>query len=158
MGCDIHLFLEYRHLNNSWRNFGGPLNPGRNYNLFAALAGVRGGGAGAIPKGLPDDIGCVTKYHNEMCVVDKEPLEENCISLAVAEKWVASGASKFTHGKSKVTHPDWHSHSWSTVEEFRQAVNKNCPGNVEYAAILSAAESLQRNTDYTVRFVYWFDN
>ncbi len=50
MGCDIHVFIEYSRkpeLEKStgrrfWDNFGARFNPGRDYLMFALLAGVRG--------------------------------------------------------------------------------------------------------------------
>lgn len=79
MGCDIHMVLERRH-NDEWvgvQNFeyipaaatdDNPIDSvysvgwkvkGRYYNLFAALAGVRG--AGPDPRGVPDDISSLTR-------------------------------------------------------------------------------------------------
>ena len=53
MGADIHMFIEYRNKEQAkrlekegrksyWWSFGDHLNPGRNYTMFAILAGVRG--------------------------------------------------------------------------------------------------------------------
>lgn len=62
MGCDIHLFVEVR-IDGLWCSRGGVcevVDPGRNYLLFAHLAGVRNNGMGimplAHPRGLPDDL------------------------------------------------------------------------------------------------------
>lgn len=62
MGCDIHCYIEYRYREDSgdgWRSFGGRINPGRSYEIFAALAGVRGPqwANGIKPRGVPNDMG-----------------------------------------------------------------------------------------------------
>ena len=42
MGCDIHCYIEYKPAgSDDWSDFGGRINPGRNYDLFAKLAGIR---------------------------------------------------------------------------------------------------------------------
>ena len=79
MGCDIHWVLERKHgekwigmrqgdyqwvlvwdkENNVWkRDLLGPKAKSRNYDLFAAIAGVRG--PGPDPKGLPEDASDLT--------------------------------------------------------------------------------------------------
>jgi hypothetical protein len=53
MGADIHMYVEYRNKKQAkdletqgrdpyWYSFGDCFNPGRNYTMFAILAGVRG--------------------------------------------------------------------------------------------------------------------
>jgi hypothetical protein len=64
VGCDLHCYVEYRSkrprsaYDREWRDFGGRVNPGRNYAAFAALAGVRGpqSRGGVEPRGIPDDM------------------------------------------------------------------------------------------------------
>ena len=69
MGCDIHTFIEYKHKQDTeWKN-GNLYTKGsegfektfmksesRNYNLFTALANVRGTGGICDPRGLPNDV------------------------------------------------------------------------------------------------------
>jgi len=63
MGCDIHICVEKK-IGDNWVMLGRPgfRSPceDRNYERFAALAGVRG--AGPAPRGLPDDISPATKF------------------------------------------------------------------------------------------------
>ena len=63
MGCDIHVFLEKK-VNNNWlfiTNFKrNQATEGRNYERFAALAGVRGEGPAA--RGLPVNVSESVKY------------------------------------------------------------------------------------------------
>jgi hypothetical protein len=45
MGCEIHLFIEHKKKNQkNWWCFGGMINPGRDYEIFDNLCGVRGNG------------------------------------------------------------------------------------------------------------------
>lgn len=104
MGCDIHMYVEYKRKNKSvWENGdyftkGGTwaeedgyerkeLHGSRNYTLFTTLAGVRDYGEGspmvAEPKGLPEDV---TDY------VKQESDEDGC---------------------------DGHTHSWLTLKELK---------------------------------------
>lgn len=74
MGCDIHLVLE-RKTGDGWlgiHNFpyydtregsDWPLARERNYDRFAALAGVRG--EGPEPKGIPQDASPLARYESE---------------------------------------------------------------------------------------------
>lgn len=78
MGCDIHLVLERKH-ENRWiavdtfigheSAYGGawslPIALTRNYERFAALAGVRGDGP--EPRGLPDDASETARYLADEC-------------------------------------------------------------------------------------------
>ena len=54
MGCDIHVCVEVRYRTlGRWTGTGELLNPGRYYDAFGRLAGVRRDGP--APKGLPPD-------------------------------------------------------------------------------------------------------
>lgn len=62
MGCDIHMYIEYRKKGREgqFASLGGRINPGRNYELFAAMAGVRTYERREVmfePRGLPPDAG-----------------------------------------------------------------------------------------------------
>lgn len=77
MGCDIHAYIEYRHKRprneweRQWRDFGGRINPGRNYAIFSTLAGVRGGPTIVQPRGVPDDI--ATAAHGDWWMMIYDP-------------------------------------------------------------------------------------
>ena len=65
MGCDIHGWIE-RRVGDKWiavRELN-ERSRKRNYELFGALAQVRGG-TGCSPHGFPDDAGVTTKLHFE---------------------------------------------------------------------------------------------
>lgn len=65
MGCDIHVHVEVK-IDGQWHHMEG-LHVSRNYDLFSALAGVRGPGPGVAPdRGIPEDVSALTKMlHNK---------------------------------------------------------------------------------------------
>ena len=138
MGCDIHLYIEYKSkktefdgYETKWQSSGGRINPGRNYAMFALMADVRNYGDNKLPvlvkrRGMPDDATYSTADDNRMYISEDEG--ENYVTMETAEGWVKSGSSKFINdneGKPTwVTQPDWHSHSWLTTSEFESVLNK----------------------------------
>lgn len=71
MGCDIHIFIEYRKQNENWLS-DGEFGFNRNYYAFALMANVRNDGT-VTPiseqRGLPEDVNQYTKdsledYHS----------------------------------------------------------------------------------------------
>jgi hypothetical protein len=192
MGCDIHMYVEYadkKRLEETrkkkaegdtaaheyWRTFGSRINPGRNYSMFGMLSqGVRSDFPnGLVPKGMlsHDEMGYHAADDAYVYIVDDgSKVGDNQVSLEQAQKW-ASGRWPETiiyrNGKPTfVSHPDWHSHSWLTVEEFETAL-ENYKGlskdiswgePIEYKALLAAMKALESTGDYVARVVFWFDN
>lgn len=81
MGCDIHCYIEYRRKpvaagdeEQEWDSFGGRINPGRNYELFGRLAGVRQSlpSGGVKPRGLPSQVGYAAYSDFWLYIVDGE--------------------------------------------------------------------------------------
>jgi hypothetical protein len=136
MGCDIHCYVEYRNRseNKNWQDFGGRINPGRNYLMFSIMAGVRSWGDDDCvlfkPKGLPDDLGYASEHDNFLYITDTKCVcgESKSVTMETAERWVKSGCSVYKNnheGKPTwVSHPDWHSHSWLSLEEYKQILSK----------------------------------
>ena len=135
MGCDIHLYIEYKSKDGydpAWQGFGGNINPGRNYAMFALMADVRNCYSdGKLPvlverRGMPDDAGYTATDDNRIYI--SETKSEDYVSMETAKRWVNSGSSKFINDKDGnptwVTQPDWHSHSWLTTSEFESVLNK----------------------------------
>ena len=63
MGCDIQLYIEVL-TENGWELYSHP-TVGRDYELFAKMAGVRNNGeieTIAQPKGLPNDISYIVRH------------------------------------------------------------------------------------------------
>jgi hypothetical protein len=161
MGCDIHAYIEYQtnkeiHPNNWWKV--ADLHLLRNYAMFGLMAGVRGGDALIEPRGYPMDS--ATRYDYCLFVVSEETEDSECCTRANAERWVANGTSEWANDEhSLVTHPDWHTPSWLTGEEYRRVIEAYKADNTErgecpeYEAALAMLESLPNS-----RIVFWFDN
>jgi len=138
MGCDIHLYIEYKSkktefdgYETGWQSSGGRINPGRNYAMFALMADVRNYGDNKLPvlvepRGMPDDVSYTTMNDNRIYI--SETKSEDYVSMETAKRWVESGSSKFINDKEGnpiwVTNPDAHSHSWLTTSEFESVINK----------------------------------
>lgn len=133
MGCDIHCYVEYRKKSDDrWRDFGGRINPGRNYCLFGAMAGVRTGHIPfIIPRGCPQDCASEAFGDNTIYVSDTQDEDftgsgsEYCYSRKHAEECVDKGHCEWVElngHKSWVTNSDYHSHSWLNADEFELAI------------------------------------
>lgn len=164
MGCDIHIYPEYSSFRSGakdyWQNFATNMNPGRDYELFGALAGIRGFPGPIVPiRGLPDDLAMMTKWDNTIWVSETKPDTENHCSRENAESWVKTGGSSWIDDtKDAVTHPDHHSHTWLTVEEFRAAIALvGRDVEMTYYALLAALDEIEKRGGKT-RVVMWFDN
>ena len=150
MGCDIHLYAEkkskYEH--NLWVTMGNwkqdddskrvnqieedeIYTDGRNYNLFCALAGVRGGMFSeptmiSKPKGLPKDC--------------------SDLILNLAHAWGSDG-----HTHSYLTLKELEDFDWSpygeTCDDFKNEVFSKLKGLLE-----------EKQTNEDIRIVFWFDN
>jgi hypothetical protein len=166
MGCDIHCYVEYR-LNgeDSWRGFGGRINPGRNYVMFGFLAGVRDDGPPVVGlRGFPDNASWQAKDDNYLWISDVEA--DGHVTREKAKQYIEEHGCKFIkdcNGKECwVTQPDWHSHSWLTPSEWDAAIKlaqKSVFGHYgmpEYEAISAAMHALEKHGE--VRVVFWFDN
>jgi hypothetical protein len=139
MGCDIHLYIEYKSkktefdgYDSGWQSFGKSINPGRNYAMFGLMANVRNcysdGKLPVLvePRGMPEDAGYTATDDNRIYI--SETKSEDYVSMETAKRWVESGSSKFINDNDGnptwVTQPDWHSHSWLTTSEFESVLNK----------------------------------
>lgn len=173
MGCDIHMYVEYRSptmREDYWSSFGERINPGRNYTLFGYLAGVRDTEVKQIvpSRGLPENLGWSAGYDSSIRINDEvSDNEEGFCTLKQAQEWVKYGCKiEERDGKPyRVSHPDWHSHSWMSVNEFGKVLKSatsgdkqdgNNPGD-EYFALLAATKELKKRGN-EVRIVFWFDN
>lgn len=143
MGCDTHMYIEYRRKDNenkTWQNFGGRINPGRNYLIFGIISeGVRCETTFNFPpKGMPDDAAYASRNDNQLYISETEGGKPT---------WV--------------THPDWHSHSWLTTQEFEKAMEfyreKGNWTEPEYEALLASMKRFEE-LGFESRVVFWFDN
>lgn len=133
MGCDIHCYIEYKKPDrDSWSDFGGRINPGRNYWMFGFMAGVRSEFPHVEPRGFPEDSAYTSFDENTICVrdgqVDPTHSEdgEYYYSRAHAEEYVSKGYCQYIprngHEKRWVTNCDHHSHSWLNPDEFELCI------------------------------------
>lgn len=132
MGCDIHCYIEYkRNDRDGWSDFGGRINPGRNYGLFGFMGGVRSHAPHIDPRGWPHDCANAAFQDNTnyVCETQKEATSHNdgerTYSVAHAEEYVAKGYCEWVERnghKCWVTNFDHHTHSWLTADEFELAI------------------------------------
>lgn len=168
MGCDIHVYVEYRSKKEGgqWDSFGGRINPGRNYLLFGIMSnGVRSDPTFSFEvKGMPDDMAYSAKDDSLIFISDTPG--DNYVTLEKARQWEKYGHKIINNNAGEPTwveHPDWHSHSWLTTDEFEKAMsfyNKEAnPKRVEpeYEALLSTMKRFEE-LGYNSRIVFWFDN
>lgn len=158
MGCDIHLYIEYKPSGaDRWRSFGERINPGRNYQIFGRLAGVRCEDEQHIaPRGVPEDMSYSALGDHWLYVTDR-PGDGSC-TRQDAERYISNCGSRWRGSEQKhVSHPDWHTHSWLTTSEFADAIGGFDSGEFEYRAILAAMRSFEAD-GCVARVVFWFDN
>ena len=176
MGCDIHCVIEYRrpslgsdYLGLGWTSYGySSFNPGRSYNWFSELAGVRGYPKGkplATGFGLPDDVSYTVTYETTLTICD-DPKEAFYDSRKVtpeqAETWVKAGISKYVpttainaNAPRKITNPDYHTYGWCNPEDWKKStrgrkwLELKCMNAVINTIVKEKCE---------VRVVFWFDN
>ena len=172
MGADIHIYVQYRKKERVgtkydwWDSFGSNFGS-RNYTLFGILAGVRERGLkhSYDPKGLPT-FGLSSMCENDLYLYIREEGEEleNSCTLEQAKQW---GRPIINNGQGKpwkTENPDWHSHSWLTLDELKQAfkwynrISEGYKLDVEYRALLKAMKELEDGGKNEVVVVFWFDN
>lgn len=162
MGCDIHLYVERKLKNGDWamvQNMDVPINDeslrpwgpngepqggcwrlsGRNYNLFANLAGVRG--FGPDPKGLPGDLSPFVAEEYERWLGD-----------AHSASWSTPLEFMEAYIDAIRTHTDH-----DALDKYVQTRIKE---GVEMALQQFMFDMCSLDTDQgeEYRFVYWFDN
>lgn len=195
MGCDIHMYVEYAYKKKIpldgetdkfelekvwWRGFGGRLNPGRDYLMFSLLSdGVRGSYDESLPpKGLPpkDELSYESSADAFLYISDEKDsskIGNNECTLESAIRWTQGGYRQIYNDRNGnprwVDHPDWHSHSWVTAEEYAQVLenykklserfNDGLGGNYNlgYDIILSMMRTIE-SRGAEPRLVFWFDN
>lgn len=167
MGCDIHMYVEYKskeRFDDYWTYFWGKINPGRNYWMFGLIAKVRGSFKESFnPKGMPNNASYVAEEDNYVYIT-KEGIGDNECTIEQAKKWERYGCKISYHCNiaTKVTHPDWHSHTWLTTEEFEYVIDchnkmKGAQREPQYEALLASMKKLEELGN-DVRVICWFDN
>lgn len=164
MGCDIHLYVEYKRKgNDNWSGFGKRIWMSRIYGLFAKLADVRNSW-GTIPlsqpRGVPDDI--ASEAFEDYTRYISESNYENWVTKEKAKSWVDKGYSEYKRGESFVTDPDAHSGSYCSADELEMCIKEvwkdGFNGNeIQYVAVVDLLRSFERQ-ECEARCVFWFDN
>jgi hypothetical protein len=133
VGCDIHMFIEYSDFTDQngepyWSCFAGRYNPGRDYKMFGLLANVRCDGALFPPRDLPaGEHSYQVDDYMRIWIGDEKDASERTCTLEQAQKWSAQGETIIPKNDGTpgwVTDPDLHSHSWLTLDEYRQVLNR----------------------------------
>ncbi|QDV59016.1 hypothetical protein [Rosistilla oblonga] len=176
MGCDIHSHLEYRHPKHGIEpviaNF---FTFGRDYNLFATLAGVRNYDERPVfcsPRGLPEDV---SEYIHQQFYTEiipdnaadwrKNVMHEWCYE-AQAKQYVEQHNSHirgYNDSHRYVSNPDWHNASYLTRAEIidSSAVSnyKLSSAPPEFQMVLDFMDSIDRRFGSGAsRIVFCFDN
>ena len=180
MGADIHLFAEVEEHRGTFQavSDGQFLMP-RNYDLFAALAGVRadeGFTPKFPPRGIPANVSQHVSDRYFMPVIsDEQAATWGIGEYATTEyarelverqlsSWLLLGTTTplcpSTGGY--ISNPDWHSPSWLTTPEVAEALaHARYPIAqlaLEFRLLLEYLQKYAAETDRTARIVFWFDN
>lgn len=160
MGCDIHGIIEQRKPGGNWTKCPAQIERLiRDYAIFASLGGARnfqGLEPIASRRGLPSDACHDT--HMENCVYVSESGKDETVTLVRAEEWISRGYSKWHREGVFVTNPDWHSHSWCTTEELKEALARAGDSHDERYLYLVHIMEYAELLGHECRFVFWFDN
>jgi hypothetical protein len=172
MGCDLHMYVQYREKERAntkydwWDSFGNYFG-NRDYTLFGILARVRERGFkhSYEPKGIPEfklSYICESDLYLQIREEGEEKYEGSC-TLEEAKRWGHPIINDKDGKPYKTLDPDWHSYSWLTIDELKQAFKwyKKETGqkvNIEYRAMLKAMEELEDEGKNEVVVVFWFDN
>lgn len=142
MGCDIHVMLEYARWEHDgvpqWWPFTGSFNPGRDYDMFGIINGVRGGGPALFEKNeLPADMSWRAK----------------------AYYYASTGEDEFIEGEMDA---DLHSQTWLTCDELAQVIaarmfDSEYPYNSEWDVLLVTMRAFEER-GYKTRLLIAYDN
>lgn len=169
MGCDIHMYVEYKRKDSDYfSDFGGRINPGRNYWMFGILAGVRSDANNLFPpKGIPDDLAYASRNDYLEYISENANDDNDFVTLETAQKYETYGKKIINNREGKPTwveHPDWHTPTWLTVDEYEKCMEEYNANDTaikyrepEYEAVLAAMKKLSEFGG-EVRIVFWFDN
>lgn len=154
MGCDIHGIIEQRKPGGQWEACPAQITRlGRDYSVFANLGGVRNYNEEkpvAANRGLPADSCHDT--HFASCIFITDGNEER------AEKWIQEGHAKWYKKDIFVTNPDYHSHSWCTVGELKEALAQAGDSSHESYLHMTRIMDSTELFGHECRFVFWFDS
>lgn len=176
MGCDIHCFLEeapVSYIGDSrkvpfWHTYAS-ISLGRNYDVFAYMAHVRGNPMyGFPPRGLPDlASSTVFDYFYLNVVSSYDDYRKNTANLMhISEYSKLSGKDYLLKFKTEydtyVQNPDYHTPSWLTLDELAQIRSMTLEGDKNSYHILDPVIAMMRSLEGSgtkrTRLVFFFDN
>lgn len=183
MGADIHLFIEYKKGDQPWETdknhilqteddyerLESCVASHRNYEVFAALAGVRG--EGPDPLGLPDDVTDKVKAESDRWGDDGHSHNYNSLEeftqiirdLYNSPEYRSFGSTGF---KDDAVPKAFYSSNAFDPNEYRgmnyETLIAYCKEQVIKFKLELEAEAMLLdqpiNTNVECRLVYWFDN
>lgn len=160
MGCDIHAYMEYRQPGKDWQSFGGENHLDRNYAVFGELAGVRSAGEPVhAVRGAPEDMAWQANSDYWLFIVEGGDFDKESCSPEKAAQWHSHGCAykKDLRGENRwIQHPDWHTPSWLTGNEWREVIGDG-EYRHEFVAVGAALSSFEA-AGFETRVVFWFDN
>ena len=168
MGCDIHLYVEYRNKNRNspWEESGivMPNCGDRSYEMFAVMADVRNYNnlERIVPdRGYPMDAAYSTDKAY-FCEISENELHENPFYHEPIR--IKKVGKRTLYMREEL---DYHSANWCTASEleecinfiFKKEENEVWIGNyIEWFVLLGAMKGYEITGEYECRAVYWFDN
>jgi hypothetical protein len=115
-----------------------------------------------VPKGLPHDVTELSLKEGSFTVDDdaaRLEIPDTC-SRAAADEWANDGRSRYIHNGYAVTRPEFHSHSWVTIDEFRLVRDRyrSSGGKNDIPALNSVVAMMESlaNDGIETRAVFWF--
>ncbi|WP_254513928.1 hypothetical protein [Anatilimnocola floriformis] len=180
MGTDIHMYAEFEEENGAYQAIAdGEFWMPRDYDLFAALAGVRG--REKIPpkfpqRGIPANVSADTASHFYLPVMSAEraaawgvveyftPEEARELEAQQRASWLPEGTTIpwIASPEGHLTNPGRHSPSWLTAAEVVEALSHakyplaQCPR--ELRLLLEYLQKYTAETNRIARIVFWFDS
>jgi len=173
MGTDLIGHIEYQHYKRpdgtlTWHPWANPFF-GRNYVLFALLAGVRSTDDIApviAPRGFPNDLSPEVMHEFTLLVVNEVRNSNQC-THSEAEYYVAHGASRWVVGPEnpypRVSRLGLHTPSWLTTaelivvqERFAAIKEDGQDHHVELDATIAAMKTFDPELIGKARLMFWF--
>lgn len=154
MGCDIHLHVEQLDEDTqTWFMTKNSIKGAedRQYNLFAALAGVRGEGPEA--KGIPDNLSLGVRYEYELWESDAHSASyydlDEFMDIYMNERYNKEYIADLRMRLNNLTNFE---------QENLNDYNKKTEDYIEFALDWDADYEAYFRNDRQYRVVFWFDN
>lgn len=181
MKTNIYCYIDCKdEKDHTWiRNFA-KISVKSNNLLFGLLADVReksislyGKELLVSPRGLPKDLSLIVEHDCYLSVVednDKVILYDNQCFYSNAKNWVEQKASIWVNNKSKITNPDYHTHSYLFLDELKiiqerysnlishKLISKKMGEHFELSVIIDILEALNKNDPNRAWLTIWFSN